>query len=158
MNLMVLQIINTCDCDFSNEYVGDPSLTCEMSDNKVAIFQEIDHRQYTNTQMFWDNLKPNKVLTLTQSRWCNHISYLTNLISCAASPPPYIQGFCSWSTPPPCGGGGGWDTEGGEGRGASQQASKVGKHFQWQVWANQRSTCSLVFSPCRLGMLEKYQW
>lgn len=39
MNLLTLQIINTCDCDFSNEYVADPSLTCEMNDYKVVIFQ-----------------------------------------------------------------------------------------------------------------------
>lgn len=39
MNLLTLQIINTCDCDFSNEYVADPSLTCEMNDYEVVIFQ-----------------------------------------------------------------------------------------------------------------------
>ena len=39
VNLLVLQIINTCDCDFSNEYVANPSLTCETRDDEVAIFQ-----------------------------------------------------------------------------------------------------------------------
>jgi len=39
MHLLVLQLINTCDCDFSMEYVTDPSLTCELTGDSVAIFQ-----------------------------------------------------------------------------------------------------------------------
>lgn len=39
MHLLVLQLINTCDCDFSMEYVTDPSLTCALTGDSVAIFQ-----------------------------------------------------------------------------------------------------------------------
>ena len=38
MERLVLQLTDTCKCDFSMEYVSDPSLKCETDDN-VAIFQ-----------------------------------------------------------------------------------------------------------------------
>ena len=39
MHLLVSQLITTCDCDFSMEYVTDPSLACELTGDSVAIFQ-----------------------------------------------------------------------------------------------------------------------
>ena len=92
---MVLQIINTCDCDFSNEYVGDPSLTCEMSDNKVAIFQAkiISTAENTSTEFLqvlqaWAKNEPLVVVNHVQLRLVMECSVELNEIGETVCIPP----------------------------------------------------------------------
>ena len=75
INHLVLQIVNTCDCDFSNGYVADPSLTCETRDDEVAIFQAkiISTAENTSTEFLqllqdWAKSEPLVVVNHVQLR------------------------------------------------------------------------------------------
>ena len=95
MNLLTLQIINTCDCDFSNEYVADPSLTCEMSDYKVVIFQakiistaENKSTEFLQLLQAWATNEPLVVVNHVQLRLVMECSVQLNEIGGTECIPP----------------------------------------------------------------------